>query len=453
MTVSVSDLAPLSDVQYQQWSEVAQLDARIVLDGIPYPITEASWTENAHGATDTLTVTVVLSTSPDFPVQLFRDSATAVGADELAASQADIVAELWAGFPQNPTVGARDISQLTRVFLGEIDVYTGKIAADTVTFECRSLAARLVDDHITGVSVNETVGQFFTKYAAQNGYPAPTVNVTGRQATIQEVLAYDQIGGARFPAALYGMHPMDLGIRGAQVDDTDFWVDIRSGAIHYESPSLVDRGEKVRLTWGRDWNELEPSHSPQQSKEVEVQTHAVQPRTRTSTSIRFVTNPDGSVTATQSTVRVNSRTIFGTPTTTAYGVRTNADGTTTPVLTTSSSAGGAFNVAASQGRRETAKQRYDLYLGNVEPERAVIIGEAYRRQLSQHEYAIQGEIPITNALLATLRIESMLEITGAPWSLTNQTYYPRSIEHRISSAEGWKARVHALTLRLAGGGV
>jgi hypothetical protein len=246
MTVSVSDRVPLEPVTYESWSEVNALRIVVVIDGLRYSVVDAQWTENGHGAGDSASIVVPLSTNPDFPVQLFRGQAVndsglsnaqgvidLVNATEGAAQQADVVVELWLGFPQNPTVDPTSIEQLDRWFLGEVDLYKGVFQDNTVTFSCRSLAAHLLDDHITAVSMNQTVGAFLAQQATRLGLPAPVVKPLpgNKPATIQEVLQYDQVGGQQFSAALYGMHPMDLAIRGAQVDDTDVWVNVRTGTI------------------------------------------------------------------------------------------------------------------------------------------------------------------------------------------------------------------------------
>lgn len=89
----------------------------------------------------------------------------------------------------------------------------------------------------------------------------------------------------------------------------------------------------------------------------------------------------------------------------------------------------------------------------MSPERAASIAKARRRQISQHLYMIEGEVPITNRLLGQLSITSLLRIHGNPWSLTNSQYYPRSIEYTASVTEGFRAKIVALSLQLSSGGV
>jgi hypothetical protein len=475
-----ANFAPLQPVQYEQWSEVNVLGMVVKLDGLPYSAMNATWTENGHGAADTLTVTIPLSSNPDFPTQLFRgtygqfvlsqDAAGALDPNQnaqfLAANTsptADVVVELWVGFPESPTVAPTSVDQLKRWFIGEVDVYSGKFGMDTVTFSARSLAAHFVDDKLTNISLNQTVGQFLADQAKKYGLPAPIVNISGvadgsiKAATIQEVLAYDQIAGSNLQASMYGMHPADLLTRAAQVDDTDWWIDVTDGTPHYESPGLVQRGAPIDTKFGRDWeDDAEAQHSPQFSKNVLVVAYTHQPHTRTTTAISVSDDGFGNISTTQTSGSATAEAIAGTNeiiSTSTHIKKTTGTSTTTSSVRSTSTSGGNNTLTASQGRGESAKQRYPLYLGNTDPQRAVAIAQAYRRQITQHEYTFIGTLPITRRLLNTLSITSLFRIHGLPWALTNGTYYPRSMEYTASVEEGFKVHITALSHALAQGGV
>ncbi len=450
----MTDFAPLMPLQYEAWSEVDILGMVVKLDGTPYAATSATWTENAHGAGDTLSVSIPLSPNPDFPTQLFRGTYDGATAAEIAKANSDVIIELWVGFTENPMVSPSSVSQLTRFFLGEVDTYSGAFAEDMVTFKARSLAAHLIDDRLVRVSTSETMARFITELAARYNLPTPVVNIAATPATIQEILAFDQIDGSNFQASLNDMHPMDLMIRGAQVDDTDTWVDVRTGTIHYESPSLVQRGSPIALQFGRDWVSLTPSHAPQFSKNVEVIAYTHQPHTRISTAVRVSDDGNGNVTTTVRSGIGTSEAILGTNQIVSTSTMVNqATGATSTSTSVSSTTGGNATLTASQGASDTSKQRYALYLGNVDPATAVARAQAYRRQITQHEYQIEGVVPITNRLLQQLSITSLLQISGARWGLTNGTYYPRSIEYTASVTEGWKATISALNHPPAQNGV
>lgn len=490
--------ATLAAVQYEQFHETNPVALVIDIDGTRYRGISAQWTENAHGATDAATIVVPLSTNPDFTVALFRGDYTVktdsqgnqtlvspgtpgakvvviypngttglvpqgkpipAGA-KVVSNNSPVYVKIYAGFPKNQSLGPTDISQIALQFYGIVDLYSGVFHEDTVTFTARSLASQLVDNRLANISTNQTMRDFIQQQSVRYNLPTPIVSYAKGSipATIQEILAYDYIGGSSFTASLYGMHPMDLLIRGSLVDDADVWVDIVTGAIHYEQPSLVSRNV-VDLKYGRDWIGLEASHAPNFSKAIQVQVHTHQPRTKNSTTVRFEADGFGGVTTKTSNKYTTSDAILGTNFTVGNTSSTSATGVTTNSTTTSSVNGGNFSASIGQGAAESAKQKYPLFVGNVSPERATAMAQSYLRQISQHEFAVKGEIPITNRLLSTLSITSLLRIHGMPWSLANTTgingdaYYPRAIEHTVSVEDGWKATINALNHSLAAGGV
>lgn len=464
--------APLSPTLYQQFYESNPVRIEIVLNGGNYSAQEVTYTENGHGATDTATIIIPLSSNPDFTVELFRGDyfgyfdapngvtvyspQNAPGSSYAFSDNSPVYVQIHAGFPQNPALGSSRISQLPIQFTGIVDLYSAVFENDTVTFTCRSLGAPLVDDTLMTTSMNQTMAQFIAQMSKKYGLPAPIINLSPGfiPATIQEVLAYDQIGGSNFAASLYGMHPMDLMIRGAQVDDADVWVDVRTGAIHYESPDTFETTRAiVDMQYGRDWMGLSASHAPQFSKNVEVQVHTHQPRTKTSTTVRVQNDASGNITVATSSRFTTSDVVLGTNQTIAQVTATSPTGVVSNSTTYSTVSGGNITAKAQQGAGETGKQKYPLYVGNVSPARAATIAKAYWRHISQHEFAIEGEVPMTLRWLSTLSITALIRISGAPWSLVNNTYYPRKLEHHISVEEGWKIKVSALNHRLASGAV
>jgi len=470
--VTITDGAALLPVSFDPFYEHHQLSLVVAVNGTRYKATEVRYSENAHGATDTATIIIPLSSATDLTLDLFRGDITVAGgkgpasivppstpgSSVAATDNSPVFAEIYAGFPQTPTVGSTNIAQLKRLFVGEVDKYSGKFDANTVTFTCRSLGAPLVDDRLVGVSGNQTMAQFLAQQAAKYGLPAPIVKLGAGAipATINEILGYEQIGGANFAAALNGVHPSDLAIRGAQVDDTDVWLDITDGTIHYESPSsFVASRSIIELKYGRHWMALGVDHSPQFSKTVQVQLHSHQPRLKQSTTVRVENDEFGNVIVTPRSVYTTSDVFLGTNQTIANSTVTAPDGTQKSSTTfgSTTTSGGNYTAAAGQGARESAKQKYPLFVGNVSPARAQAMAKAYWRQISQHEFAIEGEVPVTSNLLANLSITSLIRLTGTPWSLVNDTYYPRSLEHAISVNEGWRVKISALNHRLASGAV
>lgn len=468
---------PLQDVSYDPIYETGSLSLVIVIDQNRYLASHATWSENAHGASDQATIVVSLSTSPDFPSELFRGeilsaketamqgtggavSASNAKARLIAATSlgidpnAPVYLELYAGFTQNPEVGSTNIDQLHRQFYGVVDTYSGSFDADTVTFTARSLAARLIDNKLTNISLNQTIEQFIRTQSAFYGLPDPVFNFPYGfvPATIQQVLAYDQIGGAGFSTAIHNMSPMDLIVRGSTVDDTETWVDVRTGAVHYESPLDVDKTRtQITMKYGRDWKTLSSTHSPHNSKRIQVDVHAYSPHTRISVTVRSEVDEDGTVTTGDPrVVTATSQALFGGDQT--LSTSTNpATGSSSSTI--SSGTGGSFTARAKQGAGESAVQHYSLYVSGLSPEQARARANAYRRQISQHEYAIEGEFPMTQRLAQSLTITALLDIKGTPWNLVNDLYFPRVLDHTLSVEEGWHVKVNALNHRIANGGV
>lgn len=495
MNLNYNAPAPVS---YEQHYETAQLSCVIVLNGVRYPCISASWTENAHGATDQAKITIPLSVNKDFTVTLFRGdytykldasgnpylvspgtpgakvvaiypngttalvpAGTALPAGaKISSNNSPVYVEIWAGFPQNQAIGSTDISQLKRKFYGQVDLYTGSFDKNGVTFTCRSIGAALVDNRLQNISGSQTMKDLLTQQAVRYGLPPPVVTYVpgSKPATIQEILAYDQVGGSNYFSTLYGMRVWDMAIRGAQVDDVDVWVDIATGTIHYEAPKQVSRNV-VDLKYGRDWMELGASHAPNFSKTIQVQVHAHQPHSKVSTTIRVSNDADGNLTTAVNSKFTSSDAVLGTNQTVGSSSTTSSTGTTSTSTTISSSFGGNFNASIGQGAGESAIQKYNFYVGNVSPERATTMAQAFWRQISQHEFAIEGKVPITNRLLASLSITSLLRVHGTPWSLVNTSglsgdaYYPRALDHEISVENGWTCTIQALNNKLAGNAV
>jgi len=426
--------APLAPVAFNPVYESNDPRFLVVIDGdtyVPSAIPRLEW--GAHGVTDAATVTLPISNNPDFSAQLFRD----------ADDNSPVSIQIYGGFPQNPSVSITTTNQLYLLFTGQVDLYTARFTADNVTFQCRNAAAPLVDTKITTYKPNWTSAQFIESVVPTLGL-GYTVNLANSPATLQEVLGYDQIGGASLAAALYGMRIMDLILRCAQFDDADAWADT-TGVFHYASPTLIQRN-LIPLVFGQDIaleDGLEGTHSPQFSKNIQVTVHTNQRRTRTSTSTRITGGPDGSLISEQqsSVISTTSMPIFGTNE--SITTSTAADGTVT--VSNSSADGGSNTSTTSFGTAaDTGKEKYVFFERNVTPARANQIALNYWRQISAHEYSIVLLVPMRKALLPQLSITSKIKLSGCPYAYFNGIYYPRRITHEISTDEGWMVRIEAV---------
>lgn len=235
------------------------------------------------------------------------------------------------------------------------------------------------------------------------------------------------------------MHPWDLGLKTAQVDDAIMWVDAQA-VLHYESPWLVDR-QALELAWLRHWqDDLRLIHSPQFSKNIIVKGRTYSPRTKTSVTSHVSTGFDGSLITTQSVRAVTSSIIPGTNET--VSTSTSKDGTVN--VTNSTSTGGGFSSAAGQAARQSGKEVHVIPIPAGTPPAIVnqILQTAWR-QISMHEYMIQGSVDVTPETLG-LGITSKINLSNSPYSRFNQAYWPREI-HEIFDPEsdGWKIEIHA----------
>lgn len=427
---------------------------------------------NAHGSTNTASVSLQLSANPDFSRMLAR-GAMAAGASSpssfnslqgLSNAQLQTLAgngsgavdtsvpiTIYCGYPQDLSPGSLSVAGLSRRFIGLVDVYSGAFVRNVVTFACRSAASSLVDTRITNISMNQSTTSFIAERAANAGLTS-MINIANPGATVQQVLGYDQVGGSNFAAAIHGMSIWDLMIRCATYDDADLYE--INGVLHYESPNFVKR-KAIELSMGRDWEELSVAHSLAFNRSLQVEVHNASPRTRTSTTVRTTIDALGNVTTLPPrTVMATSSAIYGTAqsisSSSSVHPKTGAIGISTG---TSSSAGGNFTGVAKQGPTESNLQKYDFYVRNQTPERVSLLAQAYRRQLSMFEYTITGNVRMTPTLLDSLDITSLISVTHAPYARANTSYYPRKLNESANPQDGWKIDVEGINHALAQGAV
>ncbi len=415
---------------------------------------------NAHGATNTASVTVPMSSNPDFSVLLSKgvkgNVPTFTSLTNLPTSSLQKLAgtssigpgaivpiSIYAGYVENPTLGAVDTDGLSRRFVGIVDMYSAEVHGDLVTFNCRSAAAPLVDTKITHISQNQTTTSFLAEQASRIGLQVQINTGKRNLATIQQVLGYDQVGGSNFTASLYGMRIWDLLLRCAQFDDVDLWEE--NGVLHYEAPGLIQR-KGIGLAWLRDWETLTLSHSLVFNKGIQVDVHSHSPRSATTTSARVTVDADGTVTiGTPKTVSTTSDSILGTASSSRSSVSTNAQtGMTNITNSTGFSSGGNFNGVASAGAKESNVQKYTEYVRNQSPERCNLLAQAYARQISMHEYSIMGKVPMTKRLLGELSIEAEFTLSGLPYTRFNDKYWPRRFSESNSPSDGWSIDFEAV---------
>jgi hypothetical protein len=446
---------PLQPVVFEPVFETGIIRTVAVINGQAYRCIKASVDDNAHGATGSATVSLSLLDNPDFTVQLFRGTPDASAGQLPIENDAPVYVQLYFGFESGIATPPTDVSQLTLRFYGIVDTYAVRFHEGIVDFTCRSLAAPLVDNRVTGVTMNETTTQFVTRAAAMAGL-TPVIVLEDASLTMQEVLAASFIGGFNFNSALYGMRWWDLILRAALFDGADAWVYLDK--LYYAAIKVTDSGNDttiprntVALRWGRDFtidDGLVGTHSPQFNKNVQVEVHTYQRRTRWTTGSR-VKMRDGITTIQQQSREASSSPNFGTPSITTTTI--NSDGTSS--TSTSTLAGGNFSATTGAGT-ETGKERYVFFVRNISPERANALAQSLCRQISQHEYQLDGEIALTKSALANVTIMSWLDVQGCPYRYFNSPrYYPRKLTLSVDLDQGARMRFQAVNHALPSGAV
>jgi hypothetical protein len=422
----------------------------VIIDGDRFiPL---SWTATitAHGATNSASVVLDIAGNPDFSAALYRDPAN--------ASNAPVYIEIWAGFPTDPKPGSLDISEMKRWFLGIVDMYSAKFAADRVTFSCRSLAASLVDSYMTNVTGALTSVQFVQQQAAQIGMTANIQLPPGFQpVTLREVYARQFEGGSNFQAEIRKKKIWDVILECAQFDNVDVWESNDQPVINYAAPELVDRPD-CTLSYGSNIEDIEGTHSIEFNKNVVVKVFTYQRRTRTTTSTRIQTNQGigGGITVKTKTTNNTSSPIFGTSSSVSQTIGENGQVS----YSVSSSSGGASSGTGAEAAGESGKQVYKFFYPNLDPTRVETLAKAIWRKISMLEYAI--DLPkqaITTYLYDQLAITSYLSIFGLPYVFFNtdtlgKKYWPREIVMSFEpGGSGWTAAVKAVNHTLPSGAI
>ncbi|MDE2470088.1 MAG: hypothetical protein KGL35_15425 [Bradyrhizobium sp.] len=428
----------------------------VKLDGNWYLGKAYDYRSNAHGATDQASVALPVSgfsslasnappgfskTYPDWTLSIQR-------AQELGNANQPVVVELWAGFPSNPSaLSASSLSGLVLRFRGIVDAYSVKLYANTTTFTCRSLAAPLASTQITTPFPRQdtmTTTAFLQAQCNRFGLQLATPKLAAAPNLMIDVLGGEFISGVR------NWYIWALMVQCAQLDNVDIWVD-RTGTLHYEAATLVTRA-RVPFTWGRDCTEIEGTHSPQYSKNVQVQVHSWTKRTRTTSATRATTGTDGSLVLTSYTRQVTSTPIFGTTQSLTTSISSN--GTVTTGLSSSSGGSSSGSTGYSSSATDTGKERYYFFPQNKTKDQCLAMAQAIWYQISEHEYSITIDAPVTPDKLPLVDVTANIALAGHPMQLFNKDlYFPREIDESFDAIQGFGWRISAVNHQLPQGAV
>lgn len=407
--------------------------AVVVINSVRYSVSHFEVQTNCHGATDTATFTIPISINPDFTL-LFSPQ------NESNLTDNPIFVSICAGYPATSTSNSAEpsLNGLLIRFYGILDQYTASFDQDTVTFECRSLAAPLTTQKVqtpfAGPSV--TTVQWISQICQQNGL---LFNVFPgiKPLTMQQVLGHELQAGVH-------VYPIwDLILQCAVQDDVDVWVDAYGVLWYY--PSVEIPRNAVNLAWGTDFQTMSMTHGIQFMKNVEVRVHSYIPHMKLASSVRAFTI-DGITVQTQGVSRtVTSTPIFGT--TSGVSTSTNAQGVTT--TTQSETSGGATLGSFGNPTNYSGKQLYERWYKNKTQPELQKLATQYYRQILLHEYQISMRVPVTRAnfsqktkanppqTVAKMGIQALINLSGAPYAKINKPLWPRQIKEVFDPRSGW----------------
>ncbi len=395
---------------------------------------------NAHGDADTATVVLPIATYPDWTEpanEQVPGTTTSLTLEQLSSSLPSpdttqpTYVEIWAGFPAQGWNGA-STAQLVRRFYGMIDSFDMDHANDETTITCRSLAAPLLTTKITTPFVGQnatTTVAFIQQQAARFGLTTSIILNPGQApATMQRVL------GAEFTTGVRNWSIWQLMLQCAQMDDVDLWVDSQ-GVLNYCAPGQVQR-TTYSYAWLSNISDLKATHALRFSKNIRVEVRSWVKRTRIAHVSRVSTNPYATGGGSNGLVQRWTRTVTSTPifgTTRSILQAVSPTGTSTTVV---ESTGGAASSGFTTPGEDSGTESYIFYVSNASPQECDDLAQKIWRQITQHEWMIDMEAPVTPADLG-MGVTSLLAISGSPFAKVNQSYWPRQIREVCSLTEGF----------------
>lgn len=406
MTVA---LIPQRTPQYEFSHQGSTVYVVAVIAGTKYAVAKCSVELNAHGASDSADVTIPLSTSPDFTA-MFKNTAWV---------PLQIYVGVYNAQPPASHPAKLSIAGKQQIFGGSIDVNTMSFHDDTITFKCRSLAALLIDNRLTGIPKNMTTFEFATAVAKQYGLTPYVSPLPGQvPTTIAELYAHD------FAVGIINDRIWDVLMKAAAVDDMDVWV--TGSNFYYMAPSMIPRNT-IDLKYGRDIETLTAEHSAS-SKAIRVEVRIYNQRTRSSSIQRVELSNDGTVSTTSSSRFVTSTPDWGTKNTSTTSISSTGSVSTTQSVVS----GGPQQTFAGRGPdNQNGALIYKFYRPNWTLERANKFAQTTLNRLHMQEYTVNIRIPITESKFTQIAITSEVRLHGVPMALVNDTFWPRKITYNF----------------------
>jgi hypothetical protein len=416
----------------------------VVLAGTAYLPISVEVTMSAHGTLGTASVTLPISSNPDFSTIL-----------KAQQNDGSVVAQIYIGFPATPSADLSDFTELQRVFWGVVDTLEPRFGeSNEVTITMRSLGALLELTKHTNLSLNETTTAFVIAAANAVGLKYQIVLKKNQvPGTLGEVYGRDLMQG------FHNERISQTLVECAEYDDVDCWVS--DDTLHYCDPGSIQR-TVVPLRWGYDFIAFSGKHSPQFNKNIKVEVRTSNPKIRFSHTVRHSYNADGDETVSESTRETISTQDFGSNATTRSSSSQNLTTGSSSTSTTTSAAnpqGGIFNTGKTTIPSDSSAEVFIVRIGNLNREKANSLARKIALQISRNEFSATMTLTPSAQQLKDITITSWLTVTDLPYARFNTSslyryYWPRRITLKFDQAgSGLSMDIEAINHRLPQGQV
>lgn len=393
-----------------------------VINGATYlPL---SWTAHlsAFGDVDTCEITLPLSKCPDF--------------GSLTTTGKSMPVSVYAGFPTNPRPGRFTYADLTLRFAGIVDVFNVTAEDNKLVVPCRSNGALLADTKTTTRWQNVTTTKVVQQIASEHGLTAVIQLRSGQQAA-----PIGLVWQRNFILATRDIYEWDVIVASSLIDDVRVWID--GTTLYYVAPADVP-DQRLYVQWNKDLMTLGGQHSPQFSKNIEVEVRSWTPIERNSTRAIISTDSSGNVKASSRTVNATSQPIFGTRTIETSEFVVGSDGTVRQESGSATTTGGAASTGLTTEASASLKERYIEHVTNMTRQQAIDYALAKWRQISAHTFNINFKRMMTPDVLKLTNRNTIYCVQNAPWASLNLPYHVLRIMETFGVAqnaggqsEGW----------------
>ncbi len=377
--------------------------------------TPISWSAHlsAFGDVDTCDITLPLSICPDFGKRTTTGNSMPV--------------KVYAGFPANPRAGRFSYADLELRFAGVVDVFNVTAEDNKLVIPCRSNGALLADTKTTARWQNVSTTFVVQQIAKEHGLTAVIKLRSGQQAA-----SIGQVWQRNFILATRDIYEWDVIIASSLIDDVRVWIE--GTTLYYVAPEDAP-ANRLYVQWNKDLITLGGQHSPQFSKNIEVEVRTWSPIQRTSTRAIIGTDASGNVKASSRTISAVSQPVFGTRTVETSEVVIGSDGSVKNESGTATTTGGAASTGLTREASASLVERYIEHVSNMSRQDAINYALAKWRQISAHTFNCNFKRPMTPEVLPLVSRTTIFCVQNAPWASLDLPYHALRIMENFGVAE------------------